>query len=189
MSRGLSSEDINVVAPLLSPARAAHFFGAKYILSSSILRQAKEPTEALCPTTPRIPAVLYAGLLGQGSGNAIVDVLYGDVNPSGKLSHTIAKKRESDNPTSVFETENSAFKEGFYVNHRWFDAKNIEHRFPFGHGSSYTTFNYGDVSAKVTNSSALSSKYPTETLNDPIQIITTVKYTGSLQGREMASCM
>ncbi|KAJ5717925.1 hypothetical protein N7488_003571 [Penicillium malachiteum] len=99
-----------------------------------------------------VTAIIYGGLLGQESGNAIADVLYGDVNPSGRLIHTIAKN-QSDYPAGICETASCPFSEGVY--------KHIELQYPFGHGLSYTTFSYSDVAAKVTNQSALSSKYPT----------------------------
>jgi beta-glucosidase len=107
-----------------------------------------------------ITAVIYSGFLRQESGNAIADVLYGDVNPSGKLIHTIAKDA-SDYPASVCDESECDYTEGVYIDYRWFDKEDIEPRYPFGHGLSYTTFSYGDVTATITNSTALSSKYAT----------------------------
>lgn len=141
-----------------------------------------------------VTAVIYGGLLGQESGNAIADVLYGDVNPSGRLIHTIAKN-QTDYPTEVCETANCRFSEGVYVDYRWFDVKGIEPRYPFGHGLSYTTFSYSDVSAKITNQSALASKYPTGKLglggeadlfNDVVKVTATIENSGSLEGAEVA---
>ncbi|KAJ5682768.1 beta-glucosidase D [Penicillium macrosclerotiorum] len=141
-----------------------------------------------------VTAVLYSGLLGQESGNAIADVLYGDVNPSGKLIHTIAKN-ESNYPTSVCMTANCLFKEGVNIDYRWFDEKNIEPRYPFGHGLSYTHFKYGEVSAQITNHSAIASKYPTGRLglggqedlfNEIVKVTTSVRNVGSLKGAEVA---
>ncbi|KAK6062466.1 hypothetical protein SCUP515_13343 [Seiridium cupressi] len=141
-----------------------------------------------------ITAVLYSGLLGQESGNAIADVLYGDVNPSGKLIHTIAKNA-SDYPASVCETTECSFDEGVYVDYRWFDANDIEPRYPFGHGLSYTSFTYGTVSAAITNSTAISQKYPSGVLtlggqadlyDEVISVSTIVSNTGALDGAEVA---
>lgn len=141
-----------------------------------------------------VTAVIYSGLLGQESGNAIADVLYGDVNPSGKLIHTIAKET-SDYPASVCSTPECAFSEGVYIDYRWFDKEGIEPRYPFGHGLSYTTFTYGTVTVTVTNSTALSSKYPTGKLSlggladlfdEVITVNTTVQNSGSLNGAEVA---
>ena len=82
---------------------------------------------------------------GQEGGNAIANVLFGQVNPSGKLTFTIPKKL-SDSPAHALGDYNGThmtYKEGVFVGYRWFDAKNIEPLFPFGHGLSYTTFAIG----------------------------------------------
>ncbi|KAI0471685.1 glycoside hydrolase superfamily [Xylariaceae sp. FL0804] len=96
-----------------------------------------------------VTAVLYAGLLGQNSGLAIADVLYGRVNPSAKLSHTVAHNA-SDYPVGVCETEECDFDEGSYIDYRHFDARNASVRYPFGHGLSYTSFAYGAVTASFS---------------------------------------
>lgn len=141
-----------------------------------------------------ITAVVYSGLLGQESGYAITDVLYGDVNPSGKLIHTIAKNT-SDYPASTCETEDCDFSEGVYIDYRWFDAQEIEPRFPFGHGLSYTTFTYGNVTATITNQTVASSKYTTGPLTlggaadlftDFVSVTTSITNSGSLSGAEVA---
>ncbi|KAJ5263290.1 beta-glucosidase D [Penicillium angulare] len=141
-----------------------------------------------------VTAVIYGGLLGQESGNAIADVLYGDVNPSGRLIHTIAKN-ESDYPASVCETANCRFTEGVYVDYRWFDMKGIEPRYPFGHGLSYTSFEYSDVSVSVTNRSALGYKYANGSLGlggeadlfyDVAKVTATIENSGDVDGDEVA---
>ncbi|PSN64107.1 beta-glucosidase-related glycosidase [Corynespora cassiicola Philippines] len=99
---------------------------------------------------PNITAVLFAGLPGQESGNSLVDILYGDVAPSGKLPFTIAKN-ESDygdilNSTVSFDAfPQDNFTEGVYIDYRAFDKDDIEPRFEFGFGLTYTTFNYADI--------------------------------------------
>ncbi|EIN06360.1 beta-glucosidase [Punctularia strigosozonata HHB-11173 SS5] len=98
---------------------------------------------------PNVTAVLYAGLPGQETGNAIVDVLFGTVNPSGRLPHTIAKSR-SDYPadvlyTSSMETPQITYEEGVNIDYRHFDAAGITPRFEFGFGLSYTTFAYSGL--------------------------------------------
>ncbi|KAK6864143.1 glycoside hydrolase family 3 protein [Apiospora arundinis] len=96
---------------------------------------------------PNVTAVLYAGLPGQESGHSIVDVLWGDVAPSGKLPFTVAKQ-ESDyghmlNATVTFEAfPQQDFTEGLYIDYRAFDRDGVEPLYPFGHGLSYTTFAY-----------------------------------------------
>ena len=79
-----------------------------------------------------VQAVVWAGLPGQESGNALVDVLYGLVSPSGKLPYTIGKKA-ADYGTAVVRGDDT-FREGLYIDYRQFDKANIEPRFEFGYG-------------------------------------------------------
>ncbi|QRW09292.1 glycoside hydrolase family 3 protein [Ceratobasidium sp. AG-Ba] len=90
---------------------------------------------------PNVTAVLWAGLPGQESGNGLVDILYGAVNPSARLPYTIAKQR-SDYGVDVFQ----------YFDYRHFDKNNIVPRYAFGYGLSYTTFSYANLRVtKVAN--------------------------------------
>ncbi len=96
-----------------------------------------------------IPAVIEAWYAGQEAGNAIADILFGDVNPSGKLPITFPKKL-SESPAHVSTrtypgNEKVYYDEGIFVGYRHFDTKNIEPLFPFGHGLSYTTFSYDNL--------------------------------------------
>lgn len=95
-----------------------------------------------------VTAVIFGHLPGQETGAAIVSILYGDVSPSGKLPYTVAKN-ESDygdllnpaQPEGIFENfPQSDFEEGVYIDYRRFDKEDIEPRFEFGFGLSYTTF-------------------------------------------------
>lgn len=115
---------------------------------------------------PNVTAVLFAGVPGQESGHAIADVLYGDLNPSGRLPYTVARK-ESDYGhllNSTFEPEipaflQSNFTEGLYIDYRHFDAQNITPQYEFGYGLSYTTFSYADLTVEPTSNASLSA-YP-----------------------------
>jgi beta-glucosidase len=98
---------------------------------------------------PNVKAVLIANLPGQESGNAIVDVLFGDVNPSGRLPYTIAKKEEDFGPGSKVKylpspsdglAPQQNFSEGLYIDYRHFDKQDITPRYEFGYGLSYTSF-------------------------------------------------
>jgi beta-glucosidase len=95
----------------------------------------------------RVPAVLEIWYPGQELGNALADVLFGDVNPSGKLPTTFPKRIE-DNPAYLnYPGENGEvlYGEGIFVGYRYYDRKRIEPRFAFGHGLSYTRFSYGEL--------------------------------------------
>ena len=98
-----------------------------------------------------VTAIVWAGLPGQESGNAIVDVLYGAVNPGGKLPFTIA--RAEDYTTSILTEPNNGqfgapqqdYAEGLLIDYRGFDANDITPIYEFGFGLSYTTFSYSDL--------------------------------------------
>ncbi|GAA1928319.1 glycoside hydrolase family 3 C-terminal domain-containing protein [Microbacterium aoyamense] len=97
------------------------------------------------------PAILDGNLLGQAGGGAIADVLFGVVSPSGKLTETVPL-RIQDTPAYLDfpgEHQHVRYSEGLYVGYRWYDARDLEVAFPFGHGLSYTTFEYGQASTRV----------------------------------------
>jgi beta-glucosidase len=82
-------------------------------------------------------------------GNALARILYGDVNPSGKLACTFPRRLE-DSPAHALgaypgKEGTVRYEEGLLVGYRWFDAKNIDPLFPFGHGLSYTRFQYSGL--------------------------------------------
>jgi beta-glucosidase len=108
------------------------------------------------PWAGEAAGVLQAWYLGQESGNAIADVLFGNVNPCGKLPTTIPLEY-SDNPTygaPTYPGEDGKvhYTEGMLIGYRHYDSEGIEPRFPFGHGLSYTTFDYGELDVKVGGS-------------------------------------
>ncbi|KAI1863426.1 hypothetical protein JX265_008820 [Neoarthrinium moseri] len=104
---------------------------------------------------PNVTAILAAHFPGQESGNSIVDVLYGDVNPSGRLPYTIALNGTDYNapPTTAINTTGvedwqSWFDEKLEIDYRYFDAQNISVRYEFGFGLSYSSFELADVAAE-----------------------------------------
>lgn len=97
--------------------------------------------------TKRVDALLYMGLGGEGAGEAIANVLCGNANPGGKLAETFPKKERSDlnYPGDITHVD---YTEGLYVGYRYYDKHPEEIAFPFGHGLSYTTFEYSNIEAK-----------------------------------------
>lgn len=97
---------------------------------------------------PEVHAVVYGNLPGQESGNALVDVLFGGVDASGRLPYTIGRSLEDYGPGAqiLYESSESVpqvtFDQGLYIDYRYFDRHNITPRFEFGFGLSYTTFNF-----------------------------------------------
>ncbi|KAG2220192.1 hypothetical protein INT45_005365 [Circinella minor] len=103
-----------------------------------------------------IKAVVWPGLAGQESGNALADVLFGDVNPSGRLPFTIAKNEEDYGAT--IDTEfNVDYTEKLEVGYKHFDAHDIEPLFAFGHGLSYSTFEYSKLKVKAKSKKGIAS--------------------------------
>ena len=99
------------------------------------------------PWIEKAPAVLEAWYPGQEGGNAIANVLFGDVNPSGKLPETFPRRLE-DNPSyGNFPGEGGKvhYAEGIFVGYRHYDRKQIAPLFPFGYGLSYTRFEYRNL--------------------------------------------
>lgn len=126
------------------------------------------------PYADRVPAILEAWLLGQAGGGATADVLYGAVNPSAKLTETIPLRLQ-DNPSFLsFGSMDGhvRYGEGLFVGYRWYDARDLDVAFPFGHGLSYTSFAYGDAAASVD-------------ANGDIDVRLTITNTGSRDGREV----
>jgi beta-glucosidase len=112
-------------------------------------------------------------------GNAIAAILFGDVNPSGKLPFTFPRKL-ADSPAHALKAypgENGVvhYSEGLLVGYRWFDTKQIEPLFPFGFGLSYTTFAYSNM--KIIPSSDPSGPIVTVTCD--------ITNTGHRQGQEV----
>lgn len=96
------------------------------------------------PWQDRVPALVEGWLLGQAGGGALARVLFGSVNPSGKLAETVPLRLEDSpsHPSFPGEEGRSRYGEGIFVGYRGYDARRSEVAFPFGHGLSYTTFGY-----------------------------------------------
>lgn len=141
---------------------------------------------------PNVTAVLYGAPLGQESGNSIVDVLYGDVNPSAKLTYTIAKNESDYNTTPCTSSDLECdFTEGNYIDYKHFDKYDIEPRFEFGYGLSYTSFDYSDlqVSTDVASGPATGTRSVggREDLWDEVCSVTVeIKNAGEISGAEVA---
>ena len=129
------------------------------------------------PWADQVKGILEAYLGGQAVGQAEVDILFGKVNPSGKLAETIPYKL-SDNPSYLNfpgDGQKVEYKEGVFVGYRYYDAKEMPVRYPFGYGLSYTTFEYKDLQ--------LSADKIKDT--DKLKVRLKVKNTGNRAGKEI----
>ena len=130
------------------------------------------------PWIDQCPAVLQVWLPGQENGNALSNVLFGNVNPSGKLPVTFPKRIE-DNPSfGYYPGEDQViYNEGIYVGYRHYDTRNVEPLFPFGHGLSYTVFEYKELDCPKEVQSL-----------DKIELNFSVKNIGKIKGQEVVQC-
>ena len=129
------------------------------------------------PWADQVKGILEAYLGGQAVGQAEVDILFGKVNPSGKLAETIPYKL-SDNPSYLNfpgDGQKVEYKEGVFVGYRYYDTKEMPVRYPFGYGLSYTTFEYKDLQ--------LSADKIKDT--DKLKVRLKVKNTGNRAGKEI----
>ncbi|WP_280482590.1 glycoside hydrolase family 3 C-terminal domain-containing protein [Nocardia cyriacigeorgica] len=127
----------------------------------------------LAPVTELVPAIVDGALLGQAGGGALADVLFGQVNPSGRLTETVPLRLQDVPAYLNFPGENSHIRygEGIFVGYRWYDAREMAVSFPFGHGLSYTSFAYSDLSVQASA--------------DGLTVQVTVTNTGDRRGREV----
>lgn len=112
-----------------------------------------------CDWADSVKAILYMGLPGQAGGEAVVNLLYGKVNPCGKLAETWWNTYEDVPSSEIYgKTKDAVYEEGIYIGYRYCEKAGKRVRFPFGYGLSYTDFSYSDlevkdniVNVKVTN--------------------------------------
>ena len=125
----------------------------------------------------KVPAVVEVFYPGQEGGNALANILFGDVNPSGKLPLTFPKKMEDTPVADSYPGEklHANYSEGIFVGYRWYDKKNIAPLFPFGFGLSYTTFEFSGLKLSKTSMNK----------EDSLTVELTVKNTGNVKGDEI----
>lgn len=130
------------------------------------------------PWADDVKGILEAYLGGEGAGEAVVKLLFGRENPCGKLAETIPYQL-SDNPSYLYFPGNGKkveYREGVFIGYRYYDTKNMPVRFPFGHGLSYTRFEYSDLQVSKD----------TIKDNEKIQVSFKVKNVGDRAGKEAA---
>ena len=127
-----------------------------------------------------VGAIVQAWFGGQEMGDALADVLFGDAEPSGRLPTTIPLRVEHSPSYGNFPTENGEVRygEGIFVGYRWYDARALPVRFPFGHGLSYTTCTIGAPALSDASVEAGST----------VTVEVTVTNTGARRGAEVVQC-
>jgi beta-glucosidase len=129
------------------------------------------------PWVNEVPGIVQGWFLGSETGNALASVLVGDANPSGKLPFTFPVKLKDNGAHALGEfpgKEEVTYNESIFVGYRWADKQKVKPLFSFGHGLSYTTFQYGKVTADAK----------TITAADKITFTVKVKNIGTKDGSE-----
>ncbi len=133
---------------LISAVAAANPHTIVVIYSSSAM---------LMPWASQVAGILFAWYPGQENGNALAQVLFGDLNPSGKLPVTIPASASQVCASTTAQWPgllgHAVYSEGLQVGYRWYDANNVTPLFPFGFGLSYTTFGYSNLTVSAVSSS------------------------------------
>lgn len=129
------------------------------------------------PWLPCAKGVVECYLAGQAAGEAVVDVLYGETNPCGKLAETFPADVRQNPSWLNFpgEGDRVEYREGIFVGYRYYDAKSIQPLFAFGHGLSYTEFEYCDIR---------SSRNEIQ-LGDSVSIHVRIRNKGAREGKEI----
>ena len=129
------------------------------------------------PWADSVPAIVETFLGGEAIGEALVDVLYGDVNPCGHLAESFPK-RLSDTPAYLFypgEGGRADYAEKMFIGYRYYESKEMETLFPFGHGLSYTSFEFSSLALDKTNMND----------GDTLTVSVTVTNTGKRAGKAL----
>ena len=154
-------------------------------LIDEVVRRQPNTVVVLCNGAPvampfvgKVNGILEAYLGGEGAGQAIADLLYGKVNPCGKLAETFPQFIEQTPAYGNFPGENSKveYAEGIYIGYRWYEKRKIPPLFPFGYGLSYTTFRYDEISL----SAGEISEY-----DEPLTVTVKLTNTGNMDGKEI----
>lgn len=130
------------------------------------------------PWVDKVEGIVETYLGGDAVGAATVNILFGRVNPSGRLAETFPKKLE-DNPSYLFyggEQDKVEYREGVFVGYRYYETKKCDVLFPFGHGLSYTTFAYSNLTLSHSELDSESEK---------LLVSVDVTNTGRIEGKEV----
>lgn len=148
-AEGLDRQDMKV------PQNQLDLLEAVYKVNSNIIAILSCGSAVEMPWIDKVKGLLHGYLSGQAGAKAILRVLCGEVNPSGKLAESYPIRYEDVPSSSSFPGKEVSveYREGPYIGYRYYDTANVKVRFPFGYGLSYTTFKYSDLvveSDKVT---------------------------------------
>jgi len=131
------------------------------------------------PWLDQVAGVVFAWYGGNETGNAIADIVYGKVNPSGRLPISLPKREQDIAASTNYKSARNKihYEEGIWVGYKHHNERKIAPLFPFGHGLSYTTFEYSDL--KITSSPKSDAKADDWSLTASVKVKNTGKKAGS----------
>ena len=182
-SEGFDRTHLNI------PECQNHLIEEIYKVQKNIVIVLHNGSPVVMPWLGRAGAVLEMYLAGQASGAAAIDLLFGKANPSGKLAETFPLRLE-DNPSYLDfpgSRDKVRYSEGVFIGYRYYDKKNMDVLFPFGHGLSYTTFRYSNMRIEING--IISNTIEENTIKsrdtDLVKVYIDITNTGSMAGAEI----
>ncbi len=166
-SEGFDRSHLNI------PNNHLHLVDEITKVNKNIIITLSNGSPVLMPWKDNVKGIIEQYLGGQASGEALCDVVFGTVNPSGKLAETFPNSLTEFPSNQNFPglPRQEEYREGLYVGYRYYDSANVEPLFPFGYGLSYTEFKYSDL--KVS-------------MDKAIEVSFTITNTGKVAGKEIA---
>ena len=159
------------------PVNQNHLIGEVLRVNPNTLVVLNTGSPVKMPWADKAEAIMQTWFAGQEFGNALVDIITGEINPSGRLPTSFPKNIEDTPAFNSYPGKDLQmnYDEKLLVGYRWYDKKNIKTLFPFGHGLSYTNFEYSDLEVDVRATNMASCKF-------------SVRNTGQVAGIETAQC-
>ncbi|ORM71989.1 glycoside hydrolase family 3 C-terminal domain-containing protein [Pantoea rwandensis] len=147
-------------------------------VNNNVIVVLANPDAVVMPWLNQVAAVVETFYAGQAMGGGLADVLFGVVNPSGKLTVTFPQQIEDIPGWHSYPGENGRhlYSEGIFVGYRWYDVRNLAPLFPFGFGLSYTTFAYSDITVDRANIKC----------GESLTVSFTLTNTGNVAGKEIS---
>jgi beta-glucosidase len=158
------------------PAQQVALLDAVVAVNKDVVVVLSNGAVVTMPWRHQVRAVLECWLLGQAGGAAVADLLVGNAVPRGKLAETIPLRYLDTPAVGAFPGEHNevVYREGLLIGYRWYDSRDLDVAFPFGHGLSYTTFGYSDLDVVVLDPEA-----------GEVEVGITVTNTGACAGVEV----
>ena len=156
------------------PNNHNHLINEILKVNKNVIISLANGSPVLMPWKDKVKGIIEQYLGGEASGQALADVVFGRVNPSGKLAETFPNSLEEFPSNNNFpgKPRQVIYSEGLYVGYRYYDTAKVKPLYPFGYGLSYTTFEYSNLNLEATKKE--------------LKVKFKIKNTGKFEGKEIA---